>query len=75
MLTIKCSKCKKKLFKYLKIGKGEVLKCHKERIKKQYELIQDDLHYVCTCGNIIGKDEGCYIKMNQQAFMYTGTKE
>lgn len=38
MLTIKCAYCKTKLYKYLKIGKGKVLRCHKDRIKKIYNM-------------------------------------
>lgn len=75
MLTIKCAKCKTKLFKYRKIGKGKVLKCHKSRIKRNYqiEVVVDE--YRCPCGNVIGVDEGSAIKMNDQEFIYTGTKE
>lgn len=36
MLTIRCAKCKSKLWKYDKIGQGEVLRCHKARITKWY---------------------------------------
>ena len=75
MLTIKCARCKAKLFKYQKIGSGQVLKCHKSRIKRVYQLETDEQVYCCTCGNVIGKDEGTCIKMTQAAFTYTGTKE
>lgn len=75
MLTIKCARCKAKLFKYHKIGSGQVLKCHKSRIKRVYQLEKVEQMYCCACGNAIGKDEGTYIKMIQAAFTYTGTKE
>ena len=75
MLTIKCARCKSKLFKYHKIGSGQVLKCHKSRIKRVYQLEKDEQMYCCACGNVIGKDEETYIKMIQAAFTYTGTKE
>ena len=75
MLTIKCSKCKTKLFKYQKIGKGKVLKCHKSRITKMYRLEAGDGLYRCPCGTVIGAEEGSGIKMNEQGFIYTGTKE
>ena len=75
MLTIKCSKCKSKLMKYHKIGKGRVLKCHKSRIQKIYELKENSGTFYCNCENIIGKDEGSYIKMISNSFIYTGTKE
>ncbi|MCC5911430.1 MAG: hypothetical protein JJT76_13425 [Clostridiaceae bacterium] len=75
MLTIKCAKCKIKLLKYQKIGSGKVLKCHKSRIKRIYKLEKDLEDYRCKCGNFIGKDEGSFIKMHEQGFIYTGTKE
>ena len=75
MLTIKCAKCKAKLLKYQKIGSGKVLKCHKSRIKRIYKMKKESHDYRCICDNFIGKDEGNYIKMNDQGFTYTGTKE
>ncbi|WP_353894179.1 hypothetical protein PRVXH_000961 [Proteinivorax hydrogeniformans] len=75
MLTIKCAKCKTKLYKYHKIGKGKLLKSHKTRIKKIYNLKKEDRQYKCSCGNAVGTDEGEFIKMSNQAFTYTGTKE
>ena len=75
MLTIKCSRCKSKLIKYLKIGKGKVLRCHKNRIKEWYELSEENGNFICSCGNKIGIDQGRYIKMNRREFTYTGTKE
>lgn len=75
MLTIKCAKCKMKLFKYRKIGKGKVIRCHKSRIMKLYHIKEEDYEYSCPCKNVIGKDEGGYIKMLDQQFTYTGRKE
>jgi len=75
MLTIKCAKCKTKLFKYRKIGKGQVLKCHKRRIIRDYQIEAVGEEYRCPCGNVIGVDEGSSIKMKDSEFIYTGTKE
>ncbi len=72
MLIIRCSKCKGKLFKYKKIGRGRVLKCFKDRIVKQNYLIRDGTVF-CRCGNIIGSDMGDFIKMRQSSFTYSGT--
>lgn len=74
MLTIRCAKCKKKLFKYEKIGKGKVIRCFKDRmshimIKIEPEMIQ------CECGEVIGSDKGDYYQMNSVRFYYTGKKE
>jgi hypothetical protein len=58
----------------LKIGKGKVLRCYKDRIKKNYALYHDE-KVCCSCGNIIGIDKIRYIKMKQASFIYSGTKE
>ena len=74
MLTIKCAACRKKLWKYEKVGQGEVLRCHKDRITKRYqsETVGDKIK--CLCGKDIGIDKGAYIKMIGKAFTYSGTK-
>lgn len=74
MLTIKCARCKKKLWKYEKIGKGEVLRCHKHRITRVYGMDTDGDKIKCVCGQTIGTDMGGHIKINQTAFTYSGTK-
>lgn len=74
MLTIKCAACKRKLWKYDKIGQGQVLRCYKERIARAYEIAHNGADILCLCGKKIGVDEGDYIKMNGNAFTYTGTK-
>jgi hypothetical protein len=73
MLTIRCSTCRRKLFKYLKIGSGRVLHCWKHRISEDF-TIHDGKEIKCVCGNVIGIDEGKWIKMCQRAFTYTGSK-
>jgi DNA-directed RNA polymerase subunit RPC12/RpoP len=75
MLIIKCAKCKTKIMKYEKIGKGKLIRCWKNKIKRLYEAKVVDKKLVCgNCGNIIGEIEGDYIKMNSNAFTYTGTR-
>lgn len=75
MLIIRCAACKNKLWKYDKIGQGEVLRCHKARIDRFYsDLIKERDKIKCRCGKDIGIDKGIFIKMNPKAFMYTGTK-
>jgi DNA-directed RNA polymerase subunit RPC12/RpoP len=73
MLTIKCARCKRKIFKYEKIGKGKVLRCYKDKIKEDHSIHDGNL-IKCSCGNIIGRIEANHIKMKQHAFIYTGTK-
>lgn len=74
MLTIKCAACKRKLWKYEKFGKGEVLRCHKSRITREYEFQQQGDKILCLCGAEIGIDKGAHIKMVKKGFVYTGTK-
>ena len=73
MLTIKCAKCKSKIFRYVKIGKGRILHCWKKRIIKDFS-IHDGNKIKCKCGNIIGIDQEKWIKMRQKSFIYTGKK-
>lgn len=74
MLTIKCSGCKTKIFKYKKIGRGKVLYCYKDRIEKDFSL-KEGKEYKCKrCGKVIGLDQEGRIKMKQNAFTTSGFK-
>jgi len=75
MLTLKCSKCKAKLFKYKKVGPGQVLRCHKDRITRLYACSVQDSSLRCPCGEVIGTDMGSYYKMNSSSFTLSGTKD
>lgn len=76
MLVIRCAKCKQKLWKYDKIGHGEVLRCHKDRISQYYCTLDFDGHKIsCPCGREIAIDRGSYYKMDPKAFKYSGTKK
>lgn len=76
MLIIRCAKCKSKLWKYDKIGQGEVLRCHKARITKWYveEEMQGNKIVCPVCKQAIGIDKGTFYKMDPNAFLYKGTK-
>ena len=69
MLTIRCVKCKSKIFRYLKVGKGRLLHCWKMRIIEDYS-IHDGIDIKCQCGNLIGIDEEKWIKMKQNGFIH-----
>ncbi|MCK4234007.1 hypothetical protein KAX75_06230 [candidate division WOR-3 bacterium] len=71
MLTVKCSKCKRKLYKYLKIGKGRLWHCWRDRIVEDYTVHEGD-RVMCSCGNEIGVNKGKYIKLKQHSFTYKG---
>ncbi|MBC7194403.1 MAG: hypothetical protein H5U37_01915 [Caldisericia bacterium] len=72
MLTLRCSKCKKKLFKYEKIGEGRLLHLWKNRIKEVYHINKLEDKYFCECGNLIGIDNKIYIRLKKGSFTYTG---
>ncbi|TET21494.1 MAG: hypothetical protein E3J78_03975 [Candidatus Cloacimonadota bacterium] len=72
MFTIKCSKCKKKLFKYVKVGKGRLWHCWKERIVEDFTIRKGD-RVMCLCGNEIGVNKGRYIKLRRHSFTYKGS--
>ena len=75
MLTIHCSGCKRKLYKYRKVGSGQVLRCHKKRINQVYNCEFCAEAIWCKCGQRIGIDKGLFYKMISNAFTYTGTKD
>nr|WP_028575342.1 hypothetical protein [Desulfonatronovibrio hydrogenovorans] len=75
MLTIKCSGCRQKLWKYRKIGPGEVLRCHKSRITKIFDYQFQDGKIYCSCGQAVGIDKGTFYKMIAKSFTYSGTKD
>ncbi|MGE4292904.1 MAG: hypothetical protein AB7E32_11930 [Desulfovibrio sp.] len=74
MLTMKCAACRKKLFRYRKIGQGEVHRCHKERIERFYgaEARADGLY--CSCGRRVGLDRGGHYTLVKKAVTYSGEK-
>ena len=74
MLILKCAACKRKLWRYDKIGPGEVLRCHKDRIQKMYNSQMDGHKIQCVCGKDVGIDKGTFYKMIAKAFTYSGTK-
>ena len=74
MLLIRCSACRAKLFKYEKIGKGEVLICHKDRLTRRYEVVVEGDRVLCPCGNPVAIDKGDHLKMIGKGFTASGTK-
>ena len=72
MLVIRCAKCRARLFRYKKIGKGRLLHCWKDRIIED-RTTQNGNEVICPCGNLIGLDEKKWIKMKQAAFTWSGS--
>lgn len=73
MLTIRCAACKRKLFKYQKLGKGQVLRCHKGRISQWLEGVVEGGKLRCLCGEVIGHDKGSRFAMVRRAFTTSGS--
>jgi hypothetical protein len=73
MLNIICARCKRKIFRYVKLGKGKLCHCWKDRIV-EYLSIKNGTNITCKCGNIIGIDEDKRIKLKQHSFITHGTK-
>jgi len=73
MLIIKCLKCKRKIFRYIKIGKGKLWRCWKDRIVEDFS-IHEEKNIKCICGNLIALDEEQWIKLKQHSFYTSGTK-
>jgi len=74
MLVLRCAACRSKLWKYDKIGPGEVLRCHKKRMDRVYCLEVQGHKIVCRCGKEIAIDKGSFYKMIAKSFTYSGTK-
>jgi len=73
MLTIKCARCNQKIFRYVKIGNGKLWHYWKGRIVEDLS-IHDGKSVSCKCGNLIGVDEGKWIKLKQHSIVTSGTK-
>ncbi len=69
ILTVRCSKCGAKIFRYLKVGEGQLWHCWKNRILEDYS-IHDGEEIRCRCGSLIGVDVGVYIKLRRKAVYY-----
>jgi hypothetical protein len=64
-LCIQCNTCGSILFRYIKIGKGHLIRCWKNRMIDN-TLIQEKNEYYCPCGKLIGTDEKVWIKLKKQ---------
>ena len=73
MLIIKCLKCNRKIFRYVKIGKGKLWHCWKDRIIEDLSIKEGKI-IKCNCGNLIGIDEEKWIKIKQHSILISGTK-
>jgi len=72
LMLIRCSKCKTKIFRYRKIGKGRLWHCWLDRITEDNSVRKGN-EVLCPCGNVIGRVDEKWIKMNQRAIVYSGS--
>jgi hypothetical protein len=73
MIIIKCSKCNKKIFKYIKLGRGQLLHFWKDRIIENMS-VNDKKNVRCKCGNFIGINKGDQIKIKKNSIIIKGLK-
>ncbi|MDY6918482.1 MAG: hypothetical protein SVP26_11210 [Chloroflexota bacterium] len=71
MITVRCARCSARVFRYEKVGKGRLLHCWKGRIVTDYS-VRDGPYVKCPCGNVIGIDEGKWVKLKQRSFTCSG---
>lgn len=72
MITVKCANCRKKLFRYEKVGKGRLWHLWKERITED-NSVREGSEVRCTCGNLIGIEEAKWIKLKTHSVTYSGS--
>ncbi len=75
MFVVKCAKCKTKLLKYRKVGKGKLLRCWKDRIVEDYTSKEGSFMKCPKCDEIVGVDAGAFFKMRQGRFTTHGSYE
>lgn len=68
-ISVRCARCGREVFKYLKIGEGRLWHCWKSRIIKDYSVRKEN-EIRCQCGNLIGIDEGIYIKLKRSSYTW-----
>ena len=73
MITVSCSSCGSKLFRYQKIGKGRLLHCWKNRISSDHTTRKGDDVYCPTCGQHIGVVETEWINIHGGSFTVKGS--
>ncbi len=72
VLTIRCASCKRKLFRYQKLGKGGVHRCHFARIDRLLDVIGEGQVLTCPCGAVIGHRKTTWWSMVKGAFTTSG---
>ncbi|MEX0567587.1 MAG: hypothetical protein Q6363_000300 [Candidatus Njordarchaeota archaeon] len=70
ILIVRCSKCRTKIFKYMKVGSGRLWHCWKSKILEDYSIRRGEQVVCPKCGSIIGIEKKAYIKLIKGAYSY-----
>ena len=70
ILIVRCSRCRAKIFRYLKVGSGKLWHCWKSRILEDYSKHQGEKILCSKCGNLIGLEKKSYIKLIKGSYKY-----
>ena len=63
VMVVRCPECKKKAFKYLKVGRGKVIRCYKDRIRDDRTTHKQKAIY-CPCGHRLALDRDDHWKIS-----------
>ena len=66
IIVVNCPRCGGKVLKYLKIGRGRLLRLWKDRIVRDYSIHEDNKIKCPICGYLIGVGEGRYIRVRHR---------
>jgi DNA-directed RNA polymerase subunit RPC12/RpoP len=64
LLSIHCQHCGTQIMSYVKIGKGRLIRCWKNRIIEDTTIKKDSLIY-CPCGQLVGIDKNMFISLKK----------
>ncbi len=70
IIIVRCSRCRAKIFRYLKVGSGKLWHCWKNRILDDYSKRQGDRVLCPKCGSLIGIEKKNYVKLVKGAYRY-----
>ncbi len=51
------------------------MRCHKDRMTREFEYEDREGRVYCPCGQAIGIDKGNFYKMITRSFTYSGAKD
>ena len=70
ILIVRCSRCRTKIFKYLKVGSGKLWHCWKSKILEDYSVRENEKVSCPKCGLVIGFEKKDHIKLIKGRYKY-----